>query len=327
MTDRVEREWLLLIHQIPPKPDYFRVKIWRRLQRVGAVAIKQSVYVLPKSEQTQEDLNWILREITEGGGEAYICEVHFLEGISNEKIVDMFQAARGTDYSKIIEDTRSLAENLSRGYPDEKEGISKARTRFSRLRRRFEEVAAIDFFTAPERGAAEGALANLTSRILVSDRPPKALLTSTQNMEGRTWITRKGIFVDRIACAWLIRRFIDHGAEFKFVSGQKYRPKPDELRFDMFEAEFTHQGDKCTFEVMVDRFCLDDPALIPIGEIIHDIDLKDQKFGRQEAPGISTLFSGIAMAYDQDEKRLERGLAILDEMHEYFSRRSKGKVM
>src|SRR3989441_11226027 len=89
-----ETRWLLLIHQIPPKPNYLRVKVWRRLQRLGAVAVKNSVYVLPRSEQAQEDLQWVGREIVEGGGEASICEAHFVDGLSDEQVVAMFHDAR-----------------------------------------------------------------------------------------------------------------------------------------------------------------------------------------------------------------------------------------
>src|SRR6266849_5585140 len=109
MAEERDTRWLLLIHQIPPKPDYFRVKIWRRLQRVGAVAIKNSVYVLPKNDQTLEDFQWTVREITEGGGDAWICEAGFVEGISSEQVEVLFRAARDADYAAISEEAKELA--------------------------------------------------------------------------------------------------------------------------------------------------------------------------------------------------------------------------
>ena len=115
-----EGRWLLLIHQIPPKPDYFRVKIGRRLQRIGAVAIKNSVYVLPKNDQTQEDFQWVLREIVEGRGEASLCEARFVEGLSDEQVETLFQAARGAEYDQIAEEARRLAEiSLPNGQTEE----------------------------------------------------------------------------------------------------------------------------------------------------------------------------------------------------------------
>ncbi len=132
---------------------------------------------------------------------------------------------------------------------------------------------------------------------------------------GRTWVTRSGIKVDRMASAWLIRRFIDPEARFKFVPARGYLPDPRELRFDMFEAEFTHEGDQCTFEVLVQRFGLDDPALKVIAEIVHDIDLKDAKYGRAEAPGVGQVVSGIATAHADDEERLRRGTELFDDLY------------
>jgi Protein ChrB, N-terminal len=135
MADR--REWVLLIHQIPPKPGYFRVKVWRRLQRLGAVALKNSVYVLPKDDQTMEDFQWIRREIEAGGAEASICEATFLEGISNPQVEALFHAARDADYAEIAsEATRATR---ARGIDAEQR-----RRQVERLRKRFDEVTGID---------------------------------------------------------------------------------------------------------------------------------------------------------------------------------------
>ena len=140
---------------------------------------------------------------------------------------------------------------------------------------------------------------------------------------GRTWVTRKGIHVDRMASAWLIRRFIDPEARFKFVPGRGYRPQAGELRFDMFEAEYTHDGDRCTFEVLVEKFQPEDRALRPVAQIVHDIDLKDSKFGRPEVQGIERLVAGIAMAHREDEERLARGSAVFEDLYEYFRRKKE----
>jgi hypothetical protein len=145
----------------------------------------------------------------------------------------------------------------------------------------------------------------------------------TREVRGRTWVTRKGIHIDRIACAWLIKHFIDPQAEFKFISGKGYQAGPHELRFDMFEAEFTHEGDHCSFETLLDRFALDDSALDAIAEIVHDIDLKDEKFGRPETAGIDHLVTGLAMAHKEDEPRLERCSAIFADLYAYFRRKSR----
>jgi hypothetical protein len=141
------------------------------------------------------------------------------------------------------------------------------------------------------------------------------------NYSGRVWVTRKGIHVDRIASAWLIRRFIDNRAQFKFVAAKGYRPEPHEVRFDMFDAEFTHEGGLCTFEVLIDRLNLKDRALTPIGEIVHDIDLKESKFARAETVGFTLMIAAICSAHKEDADRLERGAALLDDLYEFHKKR------
>jgi hypothetical protein len=323
MAEERETRWLLLIHQIPPKPDYFRVKIWRRLQRVGAVAIKNSVYVLPKSDQTLEDLQWILREIAEGGGEASLCEAGFVEGLSDSQIEALFRAARDADYASIADEARELSKKLHPRRADE-DARSELETDASRLRKRLAEVAALDFFDALGRQTAEGLVSNLEARVRSADNVERhESVEDLADYRKRVWVTRKGIHIDRMGSAWLIKRFIDPDAKFKFVPARGYRPEMGEIRFDMFDAEFTHEGDRCTFEVLIARLVPNAGGLRAIAEIIHDIDLKDSKFERTEAAGIDALITGICTRYKDDDERLQRGSAIFDDLFESFSRRRR----
>jgi len=307
--------WLLIIHQIPPKPAYFRVKIWRRLQAMGAVAIKNSVYVAPRTDETQEDFEWLLREIVKGGGDASICEARFVEGLKDDHVEALFNAARESDYRQIADQARTIAESGRRG-----DGRLQAEADVTRLRQRLAAVTEIDFFGAPGCGIAEGLVADLERQMLAPSvaAPPT---TRRDELRGRTWVTRNGVHIDRIASAWLVRRFVDPDVRFKFVPARRYRPEPGEVRFDMFEAEFTHEGDLCTFEVLLARLGLEEPALRPIAEIVHDVDLKEGKFGRPEAVGIDHLIAGIAMAYRDDGERLARGAAVFDALYEYLRRK------
>jgi hypothetical protein len=323
-----EARWLLLIHQIPPKPDYFRVKIWRRLQNLGAVAIKNSVYVLPRSDQSQEDFQWVAREIASGRGEAMVCEAHLVEGLSDNQVASLFRAARDRDYEQIAAAAKKLARRVAAKHGRGRlAGGRRAEVASQILRwnRRLAGVTAIDFFEAAGRKAAEEAIADLEAKVRVGRRPAGAAAASAsparlKKYRGRTWVTRKGIHVDRMASAWLIGRFIDRGARFKFVSPAGYRPRAGEVRFDMFEAEFTHEGNRCTFEVLCDHFGLHDPALRMLAEIVHDIDLKDAKYGRPETAGISRLIAGISMNHKEDESRLPRGCGVFDDLFECFRR-------
>ena len=308
MTQLTRARWVLLIHQIPPKPAYLRVKVGRRLQRLGAVPIKNSVYVLPRTSETVEDFQWQRREIVADGGEASVCEGSFVDGLSDDEIEALFRAARDTDYRKIAAAAKALlqASRPSRSrHPLPETGVA-------RLRRRFDDVAKIDFFHARERQGAADAIGRLQSRVRARQEP------RTREKAGGlpgTWVTRKGVFVDRIASAWLIRRFIDPDARFKFVDPEGYRVEAREARFDMYEGEYTHEGDRCTFETIVARFTLEDPALTAIAEIVHDIDCKGAKFDRKETAGVERLIAGIARQHLEDGARLEAGATLLDSLY------------
>jgi hypothetical protein len=316
-ADLSGQPWLLLIHQIPPKPDYFRVKIGRRLARVGAVAIKNSVYVLPATEQAMEDFQWILREIVDGGGEASITRSTFVDGLTDDEIERSFREARARDYDEISADARVTLKTVPSGRRLTPEQRAETEEAVSKFRKRFAAVARIDFFGTENHGGAKETLDKIEARL----RPPVEQTSmerrplQQERLRGRTWVTREGIFVDRIASAWAIRRFIDPGGRFKFVAPLGYRPRKGELRFDMFEAEYTHEGDRCTFETLLRRFELDDPALAEIAEVVHDIDLDDGKFGREDAVGIKRVLAGIVATSPDDATRLERGTALFDGLY------------
>jgi hypothetical protein len=316
-TVHSEARWLLLIHQIPPRPAYLRVKIGRHLQRIGAVAIKNSVYALPRDDETQEDFQWVLREVVKGGGDASILEARFIEGLSDEQVLALFQSAREADYREVAEDAQQVAAALPKRGPPPENRRNEVANQIARLRQRLSELEAIDFFGAPGREIAEGLVSGMETRLKPSVESREAARASLRREEyrGRIWVTRSGIKVDRMASAWLIKKLIDPQARFNFVPAKGYQPQKGELRFDMFEAEFTHEGDLCTFEVLLDRFGLDEPALRSIAEIVHDIDVKDAKYGREDAPGVGQVVAGIAAAHSSDEARLERGSALFDDLY------------
>jgi hypothetical protein len=326
MTECPEGKWLLLIHQIPPKPGYLRVKIWRKLQSLGAVAIKNAVYVMPRNDQTLEDFQWVLRAILEAGAEASICAASFIDGLTDEQVEALFRQARNEDYAAICREAESILDATPQAPSITGEERSELGNALARLKRRFATIKKLDFFSANGCEAASRLIEKMEFRLSESERQnhEKADCPGIMNIHeyrGRTWVTRKAVYVDRMACAWFIRRFIDPDASFRFVSERAYRPRTGELRFDMFEGEFTHDGDHCSFEVMVQRFGLTDKALLEIGRIIHDIDLKEKKYGRSETSGILALIDGIVLSRKSDEDRVERGSMALDDIYEYFRRK------
>jgi len=271
-----------------------------------------------------EDFQWQMREIVAEGGQASVCEASFVDGLSDSEIEGLFRAARETDYREITASARRLLTALpSGGRAAKRDG--QIESDLGRLKRRLAEVVTIDFFGAPSRPAAQESIARIEAGKRTRDKraasaPAEA---AVQRPRGAVWVTRESVYVDRIASAWLIRRFIDPAPRFKFVTPKGYRPQPGELRFDMFEAEYTHEGESCTFETLTKRFDLTDPALRAIGEMVHDIDYKEPRFGRPETAGVERLLNGIARQHAEDTARLTLGAALFDALYEALAEAPK----
>lgn len=295
-------KWLVLIHQLPPKPDYLRVKVRRKLQRIGAVALKNSVYVLPELDETLEDFQWLRREITTDGGDAMLLNADFLEGVPNGVLEEMAREDRNREYRDLVETASALT------HATEADLV--------RLRRQLADIVKRDHFGASGRDSAEFAIKALDA---AETEPSKA---TQKPQQGATWVTRAGIKVDRMASAWLIRRWIDRDATFRFVTGDRPVTEPQEIRFDMFDGGFTHIGDRCTFEVLIHHFGLADPALGIIAEVVHDIDVKDAKFARPETDGVAALIDGIVTTVPDDVDRLEAGAQLFERLYAAFSRKA-----
>jgi hypothetical protein len=305
--------WLLLIHQLPPKPLYLRAKIRQRLAGVGALALKNSVYVLPRTEDCLEDFQWIAQEARTGGGEAFVSTAEFVEGVDDRELVARFRRERSAGYGALIAELNGLLPR-TKGRPRVAAG-----TEVGRLARRLEDLKSIDFFEAPGRKEAEMLHRKAEGRLRspAGDSPHREA-GRHPDLTGRTWVTRRGVKIDRIASAWLVRRFIDPAASFRFVDPAADVRKPGELRFDMVGGDFTHEGDRCTFETLLAKAGVADRSLFPIAEIVHDIDLKDRKYGRPDAAGVKQLVDGLLTSQATDEDRLERGFALFDDLYASF---------
>jgi len=312
--------WYLFIHQLPPKPLYLRAKVRRLLARSGALPLKDSVYLLPAGEERLPELRRIAHEAISGGGEAYVCRGSFVERPGPRELVAAFRRARNDDYRSLVAQLREWTARLDRrSGPSPPEGP--LRLRLAQARKTLERIRRVDFFEASLRREAEASVVHLEARL----REPAASARGRRRslapeLAGRPWVTRRGIQVDRIASAWLIRRFIDPDARFRFIDPSLEEPRPAELRFDMADGEFTHEDDRCTFETLVRRAGLKAHALDRVAEIIHDIDIKDGKFGRPEARGVEQLLLGMLAANPEDEQRLDRGFALLDDLYRSFAR-------
>ena len=302
--------WYVLVHHIPPRPLYLRAKVRQRLARVGAIALKNSVYVLPQSGDALEDLQWIAQEVIGGGGDAHIFDAGFVLPADDAPVVAQFNAARDADYEALTTEARS-ALRKGRGTLPAADLVAQ----HEKLARRFDEIARIDFFEAVRRTAAEEAVGAIEGRLEKEKKEEAQMLETRPELRGKTWATRPHVKIDRIASAWFIRRFIDPKARFRFVDPAS-PAAPGEVRFDMVGGDYTHEADRCTFETLVRRVGLPDRGVKALAEIVHDLDLKDGKFGRAEAFGVQKLVEGLIARHDDDDERLERGFALFDDLHQ-----------
>lgn len=325
MNER-DQQWLLLVHQLPASPAYHRVKLRRRLQSIGAVAVKKTVQALPASEGALEDFQWLAKEIVAAGGDALVCEARLVEGITDAQLRALFDQARDADYRAVAAEIAALVRPLTGKRAPGADAVSAARNAVPRARKRLADIGSIDFFGANAREAVEIAVRELEEALmrLEKSRPETRAAQpaprSMKDLKGKVWVTRQHVHVDRIACAWLIRKFIDPKARFRFVDAAGFTPHRNELRFDMADAEFTHRGDRCSFEVLLAEAALVDPPLQAIAEIVHDLDLKDGKFGRPEAEGVRQLLGGITLGTDDDAERISQGSALFDNLYRSLQR-------
>lgn len=314
----VEPRWLLLIHHLPPTPAYLRVKVRRRLDALGAVALKPSVYALPRNEERAEEAEWLRREIVAAGGEAILCAASLLAGLTDADVLARFSSARNADYQGVI-----AAANGVR-LPKKKRADAQwaaLRRELARLRAQLAAIAAIDYFQAPLGQVATAVLEALAAKLAPAAAPgptPGSVIRP-----GTTWVTRTNVHVDRIASAWLIQRFLDEEAKFLFVPSREHHPRKGEVRFDMYQAEFGHEGADCTFEVLLRHSQRQDPALRAIASMVHDIDLRDGKFQRPATAGFEQIIAGICLQHGEDLTRIARGGAVLDDLYGYLRRQER----
>jgi hypothetical protein len=332
MTKASTREWLLLVHQLPPKPTNLRVRTWRKLQKLGAVAIKSSVYVLPADEKTAEDFDWLKQEIESLGGEATVFRAASVEGATDDEIVAAFDRDRNEAYAALTAEldaaTGALREQKRGGHLSPAR-LARYEADVARLHAELERVAAIDFFSAPGGAAARAAYERCVAALGAfrskgegaAERARKGGALDLREYQGRRWATRLNLHVDRLASAWLVKRFVDKRPRFHFVG--EGETVEGGVRFDMTGGEFTHEGEDCTFETMVRRFGLgDDPGLRAVAEIVHDVDLKDSKFNRLEAAGLAAVVDGLVEAYPDDRERLERCGAVFEGLYALYGKRA-----
>ena len=295
--------WVLLMFSLPAKQASRRVEVWRKLKRYGALSLHSGGQLLPHTPQSLENFEWLAASIRKSEGQASVVHVHSVDDRPDEELKRRFIDARSRDYEEVLSELKK---------------ILKARTRpagsLGRIRKRFGEISAIDFFNSPLRSRVEAMLAQ-------ADKPESTISAVQRGVQrvkkehtNRTWITRPRPGIDRVSSAWLITRFIDKHAKFIFDDDPRRHPRA--VPFDMFQGNgFGHRGDDCTFETLCKEFGIRDPKVRAIGQIVHDADLDDEKFGRVEGTGLDRVLVGWAQQDVGDDELLQRGMQLIEGLY------------
>jgi hypothetical protein len=317
MNKKTFYKWLLLIYNLPPKPTRSRVHIWRSLKSIGAVSLKKSVYIIPFSSETYERFQWLCQEIQTMNGEATFVKVSNIENLKDEDVIKLFNKARDGDYEKIINKFSKFSKKVITAG---KQGIKnqlKLRNELKSIVNQLNIIKEIDYFKSLLSQKAQN-VSNTCKKDLVDKNMEEKVTWKKKDFQGKKWVTRKRPHIDRIATAWLIKRFIDPNAKFVFV--HEGTAKINGIPFDMYHGEFSHQGDNCTFETMLNRFNIKDKILNNISEIVHDIDLKDEKFDRKEAKGIDCILRGLIRNFKDDNELLKKGFEMFEALYEELNK-------
>ena len=308
--------WLLLITNLPGRNQALRMRLWRGLKSVGAGLLKDGVYVLPNSSKSRQLFEDHVKDITSGGGSGHVVAADAHSPEQRALFHALFD--RTGEYADALKRLNALKNKFARL------SESAARQKLATLRREITALIDRDFFPDNSREQAQGALGDAEAALNARFSPdePHAASRDIQKRErqhhrSRIWATRERIWIDRVASAWLIRRFIDPDAKFVWLKNLKERPKKA-LGFDFDGAEFTHVGAKVTFEVLLASFGLEeDPGLTRIGDLVHYLDVGGIPV--PEAAGFASIMAGARSLQPDDDALLTVMTPVLDSLHAAYS--------
>lgn len=294
--------------------------LWRRLRRLGAIVPTGGINVLPAREECLEAFQWLAEEVQQAKGEALVMHVEQFEGLADADLIERFRRARAEDYAALEAQVDALEGRLSAELKPEER--SRLRERLERLRHQHADIARIDFFDAPEGGLVASRLGRIAQALAAGESAAASILPAAiEAYRDRCWVTRPRPHVDRLSCIWLIRRFINPTAVIRYAN----TPEADEVAFDMREGAFSHRGNLCTFETMVGAFGLPDPSLRLMGEIVHEIDLRDGRYVHPETAGIDAVLRGWLLARFSDQELEAHGVALFEGLYSALARQGRHK--
>jgi hypothetical protein len=316
MQNMSEQQLLLLLVGLPPGSSSLRVRVWRRLRSLGAVALKRSAYLLPDTPERYEDFQWLAQEVERDGGDATLIRVQQIENVNPGEVLRLFHEPRDADYRQLAARYRKVLQSLER-----KSVGPRVQDELARLAKDHQRIRDIDFFDAAggaEVRRLEEAIAMRTRRP-ESSRPEPRPSLDLRTLRGRRWVTRPRPHVDRVASAWLIKRFIDPDAVFVFAPPAEF--PADAIAYDAPGVELSHQGEECTFETLIKRAHLDDRRLVRLAEVVHEADLRDGKYPHEEARGIDVAIRALLAALPDDHQVLTQGMALFEGLYATTARK------
>jgi len=283
---------------------------------MGAIRLRGSAWILPENPGTTELFQWLLQEIQSFRGEATLLHVERIGNMTEEQVTALFHKARGVEYQAVMHGCREILRHLDRYQGNHRRSTPQLRGKLDSLKRELDRVQSIDYLKAPAGERARRLWETTAERLRAAETGPRAIggrHRTSLPPRGSTWVTRPRPHIDRIASAWLIRRFCDSDAKFAFADAADAARKG--IPFDVLGADFGHHGEDCTFETLIKRFRIKDRRVKVIGEIVHEADLHDGKFTRNEATGVDLAINGLVEATPDDHELLERGMAIFEGLY------------
>lgn len=307
--------WLTLLLSLPPTPTRHRVGIWRKLKRIGALKLRGAAWILPETPETTELFQWLIQEVRTFRGEATLLRVDRIETMRDEELKALFHKERAAEYEVVGRGCNEIVSQLGRQRRLQPAALEPLKGRLEALKRELDRIRAIDYLDSPAGRRAAGLWETASKRLRAAEQRPRPAGSRHHAVPppGSTWVTRPRPHIDRIASAWLIKRFIDPEAKFGFADEADVAKKG--IPFDVLGAEYGHHGEDCTFETLLKRAGLKDRRLKVIAEIVHEADLHDAKFARPEARGVDLAVRGLATTIQEDEELLERGMVVFDGLY------------
>ena len=320
-------KWILFAYHVTRSSQSLRVKVWRMLKRYGAVFFKNTVYILPYSKEHEEMILWLCKNIKDSGSEASLFITESLDKKQDDEIIKTFHELCDKEYCRLIETCESVMEKV--GQVESTQGLTEStvkgyKKKLLELTKMYAEIKKTDFFQSQQRVLADKKLQRLQEKLEVlpeksgKEKSHLSKVYYVKDYLNKKWITREDVYIDRIASAWFIKKFIDSKAQFVFVKKNiRVLPK-NTIPFDMYGSEFTHHGEDCTLETFLKAFQINDAALQHVAEIVHDIDLNYSKYGREEVEGVERVIDGMCLRMKNDDERLEKGAEIFDALYAFY---------